>query len=65
MSQEISKYALLGGRHFEKITSDAGIEWLFSLASALQASQHFFSESSSDAERRSAIADPGSAIEEG
>jgi hypothetical protein len=39
LSEDTVKNILLRGRHFESTPSDAGLEWLFCLASSLQASQ--------------------------
>jgi hypothetical protein len=60
-SEDTVKDILLCGRHFERTPSDAGLEWLFCLASSLQASPHVSNPNA----QKSTQAAPDSAISEG
>jgi hypothetical protein len=45
LSEDTAEVVLLGDRNFERIQSDAGLEWLFCLVSALQAAQQMLAPS--------------------
>jgi hypothetical protein len=64
LSEDTVNHVLLGGRHFERIPSDAGLEWLFCLASALQASQYLRAPNDASPQKNAQAATT-SAIDEG